>query len=739
MSSIEFQSAVNHHLAGHLAEAEEAYRRVLAKSPSHIDAMHGLGVIALQMGRPREAVELIGCAVAARPGVMSFLSNLGMAHQALGQHVEAEAAFRQAIEMGPNVAGPFFNLANLLKEKKQLTAAVDTYLRVLVLQADNPAAHNNLGNCYHALGRFDEAHQSLLQAIQLRPDYAEAYLNLGSVLTALGRPAEAEATCREALRRQPNLPEAYVNLGLSLFAQDRFEEAAEAYRQAAVRAPGLATAHENLGLALLQLERLSDAVTSYRRAIDAAPNRADAWARLANGLMTQRQTVEAEECFRRALELERDNPSLWSEWLHWQLYRSDVTLTSIADRHAEWNRRFGSSCGKESTSHAHANSIGLRHTPRVIKSPDKKLRLGLVSADFGRHPVGRFSIRTVEALASLNVEIFCYSTCRRGGEINDRFRRCAVEMREVGHLTDDDAAGLIAADQVDVLIDLSGHTAGNRLGVFARRPARVQATWIGSEGTTGLAAMDYFICDERVVPRSADRFYCERVIRLPTSYVAWDPPVESHVVAPSSGALGQPVTFASFNNPAKYHAGLAELWSQILDRVPGSRLVLQSRHLTDQALRRNLIDLFAASGTDPHRLDLRGWQTYPQLLDTYGEVDIALDPFPFGGGATTCDALWMGVPVVTWPGETFSSRHSCSYLTTIGMTELIADSANEYVEIAVGLANDHERLRTLRTTLRQQMADSPLCDGQNCARELVAALHAICFDEVGFDHPLPQS
>ena len=261
--------------------------------------------------------------------------------------------------------------------------------------------------------------------------------------------------------------------------------------------------------------------------------------------------------------------------------------------------------------------------------------------------------------------------------------------------------------------------------MFALAPAPVQATWIGSEGTTGLSAMDYLIADERVVPREAEPFYSEQIIRLPVSYVSWDPPAEAPEVAPLPAASGGPVTFGSFNNPAKYHSHLAGLWSRILDRVPGSRLVLQSRHLSDQTLRGNLIGLFRKYHVDVSRLEFREWQPYSKLLESYHEIDIALDPFPFGGGATTCEALWMGVPVVTWPGETFSSRHSCSYLTSIGLSDLIAATEDEYVEIPVALAHDLDRLSGLRRTLRTQIESSPLCDGQLCARDLATILRQI--------------
>ena len=746
MSLDEFEMAVAHHRAGRLKLAEVAYRKILAREPDHANAIHGLGTIALQAGQPEQAVRLISQAISIRPASMAFHSNLGMAHQALKQYVLAETAFHRASELAPNIAGIYFNLGNCLKEQSKLVEAVSCYQKVIQLQADHATAYNNLGNCYRELSRFDAACQSLFRAIQLRPDLAEAYLNLGSALTTIGQPVEAESLCREAIRLQPQSAAAYVNLGGALLSQERKEDAGEAFRRATELAPSLPEAHENLGLTLIQLGRLADGLTSYRRAVEIAPNRAESWRHLGSGLTTQLQLTEGDACFQRALDLKPDDSSLMSQWLFLQLYRPEVSLRSIAARHSQWNVRFGNLSPPfrldlppdSKTNPESVHFVPLTTANAAVPGPGSKettnsdgkdlprqrctLRLGFLSGDFGQHPVGMFSIRTLESLPELGFDIVCYSTHPRSGAINARFKKVAAVWREVQHRSDDDLAALIATDRIDVLIDLAGHSAGSRLEVFTRRPAPVQATWIGNEGTTGLTSIDYLIADERVVPRSADPFFIEKVVRLPVSYVSWDPPANAPAVSLSPTHAAQPKTFCSFNNPAKYHAGLVKIWSRVLHRVPGSKLALQSRHLTDQTLQRTLVDMFAAQGIEGSRLSFRDWQQYATLLGDYGKVDVALDPFPFGGGATTCDALWMGVPVVTLPGETFASRHSCSYLTTVGLPELIAKSANDYIDIAVALAQDSDCLQRYRSTLRQRVESSPLCDGRLCAEALASLL-----------------
>ena len=253
----------------------------------------------------------------------------------------------------------------------------------------------------------------------------------------------------------------------------------------------------------------------------------------------------------------------------------------------------------------------------------------------------------------------------------------------------------------------------------------MQITWIGSEGTTGLAAMDYLLADAHLIPPGQEAFYRERILRLPACYVCYDPPREAPAVGPLPALAAGRVTFGSFNNPAKLHAGVAAVWAKILQRVPGARLVLKYRCLSDAGLGRRLLDLFAVHGVAADRLEFSDWSPHAELLAQYQRIDLALDPFPFAGGATTCEALWMGVPVITCPGETFAGRHSLSYLTALGLTEFIAPDLDAYVEFAVAWAADLDRLATLRAGLRAQMAGSPLCDGKRWAANLAAILEKV--------------
>ena len=303
-----------------------------------------------------------------------------------------------------------------------------------------------------------------------------------------------------------------------------------------------------------------------------------------------------------------------------------------------------------------------------------------------------------------------------------RFQAASKTWRDVLGWNHERLAAQIRDDRIDILFDLAGHTARNRMLTFARKPAPVQITWIGYEGTTGLSAIDYLLADRIMLPEEAEGYCAEKVLRLPDCYLCFDPPEEAPPVGPLPAGRAGHVTFASCNNLAKVNDEVIATWAEILRRVEGAKLLLKYRGLEDAGLRARFIDLFAKHGIAAERLIIEGWSPLGDLLAAHNRADIALDPFPFAGGVTTCNALWMGVPVVTWPGETFASRHSLSYLTNIGITETIAASREEYIAIAASLAGDLPRLAALRAGLRARMAASPLCDGKRFAKNWMAVI-----------------
>ncbi|HEY2250372.1 MAG TPA: CmcI family methyltransferase, partial [Planctomycetaceae bacterium] len=661
---------------------------------------------------------------------------------------DAAVAFhRRQAALHPGDMTAHFSLGNACFDREDIDEAIASYRRALALQPDCAAIHNNLGNALLLQGKVPDAIDSCRRAIELQPDFAEAHNNLGNALKEQGQLDEAVACYRRALDLQPNLAEAHNNLGAALFSQGQPGKAIECYERALKLRPDFAEAHNNLGNAWQSLAKLNNAVACHRRALELKPDYADAcnnlgnalreqgWLadaaaccrraaelkpdfaeahnNLGNALKSQGRLDEAIECYRRALELKPEFRGAHSNLLYSLHYREGTTPAALARAHAAYERQHA----------APLRGVWPRHAnPRAS---ERRLRVGFVSPNLGRHPVGYFLVRVLENLNRERLETVCYSDRVLTHDLTCRLKSAVTGWRDVAGLGDEQLANQIQADQIDILFDLAGHTGCNRLLVFARKPAPIQITWIGYEGTTGLEAMDYLLADRHVVPEGSERHYRERILRLPDGYLCYDPPADAPPVGPLPALTTGTVTFGSFNNLAKITEKVVETWARILRKVPTARLIMKYRGLGDEPVRRRYLDLFSAHGVEPHRVDLQPFSSYPDYLATCQQVDLALDPFPFSGGTITCESLWMGIPVVTRPGATFASRHSLSHLSNLRLSELIAKDRRDYVERAVSLAGDLPRLAELRSGLRERMAASPLCDGKQFAAHFESLLHDV--------------
>ena len=355
------------------------------------------------------------------------------------------------------------------------------------------------------------------------------------------------------------------------------------------------------------------------------------------------------------------------------------------------------------------------------RDSERRLRVGYVSADFFTHPAAYFFEPLLAAHDRTNLEIFCYSAGARSDETTNRLREIAGAWRSIVGMNDETVARIIEADAIDILVDLSGHTAGNRLLVFARKPAPVQATYLGSLTTTGLTAIDYKLTDRFLTPDGTAERFSEELVRLPHCFVCYQPPHGAPPVAALPSSKGGRVTFGSFNNLTKVMPEVVALWSRILRALPETKIILKDRTLADPAQCARYLGLFAENGVEAGRVELLPRTTMADYLAVYDRVDIAFDPFPYNGCTTTCDALWMGVPVITLAGAMSYSRFGVSLLSNLGLDELIAATPDKYVEKAVALANDRKRLMVLRSELRSRMAASPLCDAKAFAKGIEEA------------------
>ncbi len=737
--------AIQHHQGGRLKAAEQVYRQILAVEPNQADAIHLLGLIAHQAGKLDEALVCYRRAVELKPDYAEAYNNLGAACQQQGKLDEALASCRRAAELKPDYVEAHYNLGNLLRDQGNLAEAIACYRRAVELKPGFVEAHSNLGVCLKEQGKFEEALACCRRVVDLKPDFAEAHNNLGVALKDQGDLQEALSCYHRAVELKPEFAEAHNNLGVAFKEQGKLDEAIACCRRAVELKPEYAEAHNNLGVAFQEQGYLDDAVACCRRAVKLMPDSVVARNSLGNVLKDQAKLEEAVACYRQALQRQPDYAEAqnnlgnalkdqgkleeavasYRQALRWKPdytvahsnllfalhYRTGVTPAALAEAHAEYDRR-----------HAAAlKGAVVRHATKSARHG--RLRLGFVSPDLGRHPVGYFLVRVLENLCKEQQATICYSGRIVKDDLTLRLQAAASQWRDVFGLSDQQLTEQIRADRVDVLFDLSGHTAHNRLLVFARKPAPIQVTWAGYVGTTGLKAMDYILADRYEIPPGAERHYRERVLRMPDGYVCYDPPLYAPALTPLPALDRGEVTFACFNNPAKITAQAIEVWSRILRRLPEARLVFKFRGWNDSGVVRRFAEMFAAQSIDPRRLEFLGYSPHAEFLAEYGRIDLALDSFPYSGGLTTCEALWMGVPVITSPLETFASRHSFSHLSNVGLTEMIAHDLHEYVELAVALAGDLPQLAALRAGLRKRMAASPLCDGERFATNLTAVLY----------------
>jgi predicted O-linked N-acetylglucosamine transferase (SPINDLY family) len=559
----------------------------------------------------------------------------------------------------------------------ELEQAVDAYRAALALRPDHVQALNNLGVALKNLGRFDEAVEVLRRCLALQPGSAAVHLNHGNSLNALRRFDEAEAAFREAVRLSPDYAQAHRELASLLYATGRMREAVEPYRELVRIDPHNSEARFFLGMLLHGLGEPGEVKDHFRVAVDHGPPPL--------GL------------FSNLLFLQQSMPQ----------YSQEERLAEA--------RRFGETARSRATQ---------PYVSWLCEDRPTRLRVGIVSGDLRDHVVGFYMENLLKALDYTRIELFAYPTLATETALTQRIKPCFSAWRPIQGLRDQEAAALIHQDGLHVLLDLSGHTAHNRLALFAWRPAPVQASWIGYFGTTGMAEIDYFVADPYLIPPEDEAHFVEEPWRLPAAGCLTPPDV---AIEPNAlPVLSEGVfTFGCLNNFDKVSDDAVALWSRILREAPASRLLLKSGQVGNPDIQARTRSRFAAHGVGPERLVFEGWSPRDIYFETYHRVDVALDPFPFPGATTSIEGLWMGVPVITRRGDRFLSRVGESVAHRAGLPEWIARDDDDYVAKAVGLVVDPSPLAPLRAGLRAKVLASSLFDAPAYARDLQDALWAM--------------
>lgn len=739
------QAAYEYFQAGNLENAEILYKKVLKIKPDNIDALHNLGILYYQRGDYDSAIKYIRKELQYNAEDANAYNNLGLAYEGKGQLDEAVTFYREALQLDPNLAIVYYNLGNALKgicdgdeaiacyqkalqlephltyacnnlgivqkDKGNVDEAITYFQRALKLDPNLSQTWYNLGLCYHNKRLTDDAMACFQKALQLNPYYVEAYCNLGTVLQENGCFDKAVECYQKAIhldhKMSPQQADANCNLGIVFQLKGLYDDAITFFRKALQIDPDHIKAYNNLGIVLQKKGLIEEAITCYKKALQLDPNHPDVYNNLGNACRDNGKLSEAEQYLRMAVQLKPDHAISHSNILLLMNYDSRYNAQAIFQAHLESSKQLAE----------HLSSIP---THDNVCEPGRRLRIGYVSPDFRRHSVAYFIEPVLLAHNREHFEIFCYSDVPFPDDVTKRIEVYADQWRYIVGMSDEKVFDMICGDKIDILIDLAGHTAYNRMLLFACKPAPVQVSWIGYPATVGLSAMNYKIVDKYTDPPGmTEQFYTEQLMRMPESFLCYLPYNESPEVGPLPILERGHITFGSFNFFAKMSPEVFSVWGKILKEVPESHLVLKTRSLADKATRRFTINSFAEEGVGEERIEL--FPIAPSIrshLDFYNRVDIGLDTFPYNGTTTTCEALWMGVPVITLEGLSHVSRVGVSLLSNVGLHSFIAKTEEEYIEKALHLANDIDRLQMLRRDLRSMIAQSTLCNRERFTSNL---------------------
>lgn len=666
--------------SGQSAAARTAYEALVAHDPGDGESWFLLGAACGQLGDLAAAVECGKRAVALLPSRADARYNLGQAYRGLGRAGEAIACYRRTLELDPAFRKAYVNLGSLLLTSGELEQAAKCFDALLQRSPDDVDARCGLGSVELARKRFNDAATHFAAALRARPGHFEAAKGLVNALLDLERFPEAESLARKAIQAWPGQAFIWAALGKSLQGQLKLQAAVEAYQRALEFEPRSFLAHHNLAAVCYDLGDIAQAIEHWRSASEINPGQ----------------------------------PVTFSNLLMALNYEPTVEPQALASEHRAWAQRYteGISCTR-----GHVNS----------RDPDRILRIGYVSADFRDHAVAQFMVPLLEHHDRNRFRVYCYSNVQRPDQVTERIRALSDDWREIVHATDTAAAALVASDGIDILVDLSGHSGGHRLLVFARRPAPVQVTYLGYPNTTGLAEMDFRITDAWADPPGVtEMLHAEELVRIPGGFLGYEGSDAANPASVPPFFRKGYIAFGSYNNIAKITPEVISVWSGILRAVPDSILRIKSRSFADELAVAKLRERFCTCGVQGARIEVLGYlPSKHDHLESYGDIDIALDPFPYNGTTTTCEAMWMGVPVLTLAGETHASRVGVSLLSAVGMVDWIASDARAYVDLGARYARDPDRLAHLRENLRARMAASTLCDVHGFTRRLEGAYREV--------------
>jgi predicted O-linked N-acetylglucosamine transferase (SPINDLY family) len=675
--------------------------------------LHQQGVAHARQDRWHQALRAFHEAVRLAPDQPGFNYCRGVALCRFDRFEDAREAFMAEVRVTPEHAPALAEIGTCLARTGRTRDGIPYLQDGLRLRPAMPLAQYSLGLALLTESRRKEAIEALDKAIALDAAYADAYRTRGLAYVMDGQFDKAVDDLQAASTLDSQNYKAILELGVNFGIAAREQQAARLFELAAESAPNVALPQYLYGHFLINHRMFERGLGYIDRAIKLDPLQAEHHVARGFGVLGQGRVEEAVTAYRRAGELDPTNAAVAGTLLFALQHKPGVTRDELLREHRRWATLYRPG--------APTDRFAFPNAPDAARKP----RLGLVSADMHRHAVSFLTLRAFEQLAAMGYELFCYKTDskRQDDDFSERYKAVAVAWHDVSGTDDAALTRQIAEDRVDILFDLAGHTAGNRLSLFAGRAAPIQLGWAGYVGTVGLDTYDGIIADAVEIPPAHDDAYVERPIRLPDCYVCYHPPANAPEVPPLPSADGRRFTFGCFNRPAKLNTEVGKAWARILEQVPDARILMVYGGLGETSTRDAIYGVLGRGGVPRERVELVGEGEQAKLLLAYGEVDLALDPFPYSAGVTTLEAMWMGVPTVTFVGDTFAGRHSATHLTAAGLGGFCTQSIDDYVAMAVGWTRRRDELAELRRTLRSRVAASPLCDAprfaDNLSRELM--------------------
>jgi len=702
-------TAVN---SGNFSVAEALAKPLTKTYPKATLVWKILGVAIAEQGKMAEAIEPMKKVVLLEPKDAEAHRNLATALKEVGEIKTAEVHFRKSITLNSQDPLAQMSLGKILNEQLNFIDAEKVCRKAIVLTYDFPEAHDQLGIALLGQKKLTEAESSFRSAISLKPEMADAHNNLGITLNEQIRYAEAEASYIQALKLNPIFTNAFMNLAKNFSDQEKYTQAEIAYRKALEIDPKHTLSLTGLGLALHLQRKEEEARAVLEQALALDAQLPEALNTLGNVHKELGNTQIALDYYRKAIDIKPEFTFVYSNML------------LIAGYHAKLPPEQLLQDAKQYGAYVSAQ-VKNRYKSWLCQLPNDniKLRIGFVSGDLKRHAVAFFLEGLLRHFDKSKIELIAYTTQPKEDEVTALIKPHFIKWQAIYGKSDKDAAEIIYQDAPHILFDLSGHTAYNRLPMFAYKPVPIQVTWAGYPATTGMTEMDYILADPYLVPVGEEHPFVEQVWRLPEVAGCFAPLVEDVPVAALPALQNGYITFGCFNNLVKMSDDVVAVWSQILNAIPDSKLYLQTRQLSEQSVVQQTYDRYAAHGIAPERLILEGVTARVDYFKSYNKIDIALDPFPCPGGTTTADTLWMSVPVLTMKGRDFWSRLGESLSHNVGLPDWIAEDTEDYIRKAAAFAGDKNYLMELRGELRDKVMASPLFDAERFTKHFEDAMH----------------